>query len=383
MSKKCFTLPLSPYLIEADFSKIYLPFLKKYKDWIHDIYTTVRCPPFDQDAMGMDIDPDNYQSMFNNALHIQQETGIPICGTFNNIHIQPSYRNYKIFVNHFAQYYEMGLRLAIIPHMLWLDWGLKKEFPELKIKNTILRKVYDAQVYTDYARYDFDFVHLDRWIMRDQKKLKEIAKAKKFVKDEWGKDCKLILLANESCSGRCPIMDEHYSFNNQKLPAEDPFFWGEAKGFSCISWEKDDPAYEYKSANIPWFRSDWQEFLDLGVDIFKMHGRENIPKLIESMELIKSFVKGEEEMMLQRQREHSSATFIIDFQSNPERRELVDKWRKVIKTCRFQCWACNYCDKVNYEVSGKKPDRSVFWYGGDKEKIGSIDTNKVLEDMEV
>ena len=383
MSNKCFTLPLSPYLMESDFSKIYLPFLQKYKEWVHDIYVTIRCPPFSQDAMGIDMEPENYETLISNALALQQETGIPVCATFNNIHVQPSYRNYKIFVNNFAELYQKGIHLAIIPHMLWMDWGLKKEFPELQVKNTILRNVYDAQVYTDYARYGFDYVHLDRWIMRDHKKLKEIAKAKKFVKEKWGKDCKLILLANESCVGRCPIMAEHYAYNTQKMPPEDPFFWGEAKQLSCISWEGADPAYVYKQADIPWFKSDWDELLDLGIDIFKMHGRENVPKLIESLELIKSFAKGEEEMNLVRQQKHSSTSFYTEFQSNPERRELVDKWRKVIKTCRFQCWACNYCDKVNYEVTGEKPDRSTFWYGGDKEKIGSIDTNAVLEDMEV
>jgi hypothetical protein len=219
--------------------------------------------------------------------------------------------------------------------------------------------------------------------VRDHKKLKELAKAKKFVKEKWGKDCKLILLANESCVGRCPIMAEHYTFNAQKMPPEDPFFWGEAKGFACTTWEGADPAYVYKQADIPWFKSDWDELLDLGIDIFKMHGRENVPKLIESLELIKSFAKGEEEMNLVRQQKHSHTSFYTEFQSNPEKRELVDKWRKVIKTCRFQCWSCNYCDKVNYEVTGIKPDRSIFWHGGDKEKIGSIDINAVLEDMEV
>ena len=383
MSKQCFTLPWSPYLMASDFNKIYLPFLNKYKDWIHDIYVTARVKPFGQDAMGMDIGDDNATKMIRNALFIQKETGIPVCTTFNNIHVQPSYRNYKIFVNHFAELYQAGVRLAIIPHMLWLDYGLKKEFPELKVKNTILRKVYDAQVYVDYARYGFDFVHLDRWIMRDQKKLKEIVKAKKFVKEEWGKDCKLILLANEGCVGRCPIMDEHYAFNNMKLPSEDPFFWGEAKSYACVSWEKQDPAYYYKEANIPWFKSDWDEFLDLGVVIFKMHGRENVPKLIESMELIKSFVKGEEDMVVERQREHSTEPFYTEFQANPENREEVDKWRKIIKNCRFQCWSCNYCDKVQTKVTGVKPDRSTFWYGGNKEEIGNINTEAVLEDMEV
>ena len=49
--------------MESDFSKIYLPFLQKYKEWIHDIYVTIRCPPFAQDAMGIDMEPENYETL--------------------------------------------------------------------------------------------------------------------------------------------------------------------------------------------------------------------------------------------------------------------------------------------------------------------------------
>ena len=32
----------------------------------------------------------------------------------------------------------------------------------------------------------------------------------------------------------------------------------------------------------------------------------------------------------------------------------IDAWRKIIKNCKFDCWDCNFCDKVYEARSGKK-----------------------------
>jgi len=46
--------------------------------------------------------------------------------------------------------------------------------------------------------------------------------------------------------------------------------------------------------------------------------------------------------------------------------EELAGWRKKIKTCRFQCWDCNYCDVVAATKKKATDDkRSVsdrFWY---------------------
>ena len=96
MSKKIFSIPLNPILKEEDFVGVFFPFLKKYKDWIYDVYFTCRIPPFIQDAMGAVIYESDRIPAFENAMVIQQELDIPISATFNNINVSPKYDNYKL-----------------------------------------------------------------------------------------------------------------------------------------------------------------------------------------------------------------------------------------------------------------------------------------------
>ena len=38
---------------------------------------------------------------------------------------------------------------------------------------------------------------------------------------------------------------------------------------------------------------------------------------------------------------------------------ILDAWRKIIKTCKFDCWDCNFCDKVYESRSDNKADKLV------------------------
>jgi hypothetical protein len=175
--------------------------------------------------------------------------------------------------------------------------------------------------------------------MRDHEKLLRFKKAK----EQYG--VVLSLLANEGCLGGCPMMDEHYHFNNTRaLPPQ--YFADPISRVSCMKWDYEDQAVPLKTANFPPWREDWVYFLEeLGIDVIKMHGRESRSRLRETMQIIRNYIAGKEILF-----DH--------FQDFVEEGNLVDKpiniWRNKIKTCKFDCWDCGYCDKI---VAAKYGDK--------------------------
>ena len=86
-----FSLPINPKLSKETVEETFIPFLKKYKHLIYDLYFTCRMPPFLQDAMG-DVFVSDMRSTTWNAGYISRETGIPLSATFNNIWVLPTQR---------------------------------------------------------------------------------------------------------------------------------------------------------------------------------------------------------------------------------------------------------------------------------------------------
>ena len=155
-------------------------------------------PPFVQDAMGDVIDGDMRDTTLN-ALYVSQETGIPLSATFNNIQVPHTQENLDIFIENFRFLYDSGVRIITIPHTSWVLTGqLQKEFPELFIKNTILREVTRPNEIVNLAKAGFHYVNLDRDLMRDRDTLLKIKEAKEYCA-EIGKPVKISLLANERC----------------------------------------------------------------------------------------------------------------------------------------------------------------------------------------
>ena len=329
---KIFSVPLNPKLSEQDFYK-FLDFLKEYKDWIYDIYFTCRVAPFGQDAMGdIFIQPADAMFAIETALHIQKETGITVSATFNNIKVTPTQQNLDLWIRNFKPLYDYGVRSCTLPHTHWMATGqIKAAFPELFVKNTILRKVTTPREVIALAEAGFDYVNVDRNLMRDRDALLAIKRAKEKT------GVKIALLANEGCLGGCHMMEEHYEFNNSRV--DNPqYFSDPISRVSCPMWTNKDPSVPLKTADLPPWREDWQDFLDnCGIDVFKMHGREAPSRLWETVDIIKKYVAGEE-------------ILFETFKDFVEETNLVDKpinvWREKIKTCKFECWDCQYCDKI-------------------------------------
>jgi len=343
--KKIFSIPLNPKL-SPDQYQDFIKFVVEYKHLIYDIYFTSRIPPFSQDAMGDTfVYEEDYKYAIDAALQIQHYTGIPLSATFNNIQVPPTQKNLDTFIYHFKPLYDAGVHTATVPHTHWMATGqIQKAFPKLKVKNTILREVRTAAEIVNLAKAGFDYINLDRDLMRDRDTLLRIKTAKEWVKENLGKEIHISLLANEGCLGNCPMMVEHFEFNNTREGSSPQYFNDPISRVSCPKWDVQDPAVHLKNADLPPWKEDWEEFLnDLGIDVFKMHGREAISRLYETMEIIRKWDRNE--------------TLLNDnFAPYLQETNLVEKpinvWREKIKNCKFDCWECQYCDKI-YEVKSK------------------------------
>jgi predicted O-methyltransferase YrrM len=337
--KKIFSVPLNPKLTESEYNQ-FLDFLEKYKHLIYDVYFTSRIPPFNQDAMGdVFLLQEDGINAIRAALHIQQTLKIPVSATFNNTLVRPDQKNLDIFITNFKPLYDAGIRIATIPHTHWMATGqIKKAFPELYVKNTILRDVRTATEIINLAKVGFDYINLDRDLMRDRDTLLRLKEAKAWIKNNLEKDIKFSLLANEGCVGNCPMMVEHFEFNNSRVGDSPQYFNDAISRVSCPKWDHQDPAITLKTADLPPWKEDWQEFLDnLGIDVFKMHGREAPSRLFETMKIIENWDQNKEILI---------DNFLPYIQDSNLIEKPIDIWREKIKNCKFDCWECQYCDKI-------------------------------------
>ncbi len=347
MNKRVFSLPINPKLDEEFVNETFVPFLQKYRDYIFDLYFTCRIPPFMQDAMGDCFQIDAIVG--TSALYISAQSNIPLSATFNNLYVRPDQNNLDTWIKSFKPYYDAGVRVVTLPHTTWVSTGqIQKEYPELFIKNTILREVTRANEVVALAKAGFHYVNLDRDLMRDHQQLKEIKRAKEYC-ERIGKPIKLSMLVNETCWGGCPIMPEHYHYNSTRTGDDPIFFASPISRVSCSTWDVQHPEYDLKQANLPPWKRDWEEMLDLGIDVFKLHGRESAMRLQESMDLIERWANNEEYMFPEYKK----------YQAELQMKEApINMWREKIKTCKFDCWDCNYCEAV-VDSHMKKADLHV------------------------
>jgi len=336
---RLFSLPINSKL-NLQQTDQFISEVSEVKGYVHDLYFTCRMPPFTQDAMGDIFEEKDFVQVAFNAMTIGKTLGIPVSATFNNIHISPKQENLNTFIEYFKPLYDMGVTTVTIPHSLWMAGGqLKKAFPKLTVKNTIIRDVHTPSEVVYLGKVGFDLVNLDRDLMRDKDTLLKIKEARDFVRKVYNPDFKVSLLVNEGCVGECPVMDEHFTFNSTRVADDVPYFFDTISKNSCPKWETEDPSHSLKIANLSPWKEDWDEYInELGIDVFKLHGREDLRRQFESIELIKRFKDNE--------------TFVFkDFESYIGESNLENKpikvWRDKIRNCKFDCWKCHYCDDVS------------------------------------
>ena len=338
--KKVFSLPINPKMDERFMLETFVPFLNLNHQYIRDLYFTCRIPPFIQDAMGdVYTESEMYQAATINALKVGELSDIPLSATFNNIHVDPSMDNLRTWCQYFQPIYDAGVPIVTLPHTHWVASGMiQKIFPDLFIKNTILRNVDKPRDIVNLAKAGFHYINLDRDLMRDADTLYRIKQAKEYCIRE-GMPVELSILTNEGCWGGCPMMDEHYQYNCSKGPNNDvQYFANEISIQSCEKWDTFDSSTSLKAANLPPWKEDWEELINYyGIDCFKMHGREDMMRLKESMDIVERWSKNEPMLFP----EFDKYTEDIGLEDKP-----IDIWRDKIKTCKFECWDCNYCESV-------------------------------------
>lgn len=332
-----FSVPLNPKLTPDQFD-YFLDFLKKYKHLIYDVYFTSRIPPFTQDAMGDVFSETQFNLLNENAFIIPKVTGVPLSATFNNIEVPPTSENLNIFIQNFKKLYDKGVRIVTIPHTLWMLTGrFQKEYPDVLIKNTILRNTQRANEVIKQVEAGFHYINFDRDLMRDEDTLKRMQDVKKYCKEKLGVNVKYSLLANEGCWGNCPVQDEHFLYNNTRSKGNQPtYFQTDISYFSCPKWEEQDPAYHWRIANFPPFKDEWDRLLTY-IDVIKMHGRESVSRLFETLKIIEKFAKNEQILY---------TDFEIFIKDNKFAQKRIDVWKTTIRNCKFDCWDCNVCDKI-------------------------------------
>ena len=332
-----FSVPLNPKLTPDQFD-YFLNFLKKYKHLIYDVYFTSRIPPFTQDAMGDVFNETQFNLLNENAFIIPKVTGVPLSATFNNIEVPPTSENLTIFIENFKRLYDKGVRIVTIPHTLWMLTGrFQKEYPDVLIKNTILRNTQRANEVIKQVEAGFHYINFDRDLMRDEDTLKRMQDVKKYCKEKLGVNVKYSLLANEGCWGNCPVQDEHFLYNNTRNKGNQPtYFQTDISYFSCPKWEEQDPAYHWRIANFPPFKDEWDRLLTY-IDVIKMHGRESVSRLFETLKIIEKFANNEQILY---------TDFEIFIKDNKFAQKRIDVWKTTIRNCKFDCWDCNVCDKI-------------------------------------
>ena len=126
-------------------------------------------------------------------------------------------------------------------------------------------------------------------------------------------------------------------------------------------------AVPLKSANFPPWKEDWDELLEY-VDVIKMHGRENTSRLNETMHIIKNYAE-DKEILFDTFNEFIDETNLVD--------APINVWREKIKTCKFECWDCHYCDKVYDKKSVIKGNDKIKYVT--KELVDSVNKDIIVE----
>jgi hypothetical protein len=330
---KIFEIPLSTYFHDYNrFKEEFEPFVAEYKDYINDIYFTYNSDVFIDDAMGLFDENKKNEQVLKMMLYIQDNYKVNVCPTFNNIYSDMSDNKLNNFMDTIELLSDMGIKMFQVPYMHWMINAIRDRFPDLIFKDTVLQRRYTPQDLWVAGEAGYDYVNVDRNVIRDEDTLINIKKMKSKFRNKFGRDLKIVLLANEACAGRCPVMDEHYMFNSLN---KEQYFESNISQNTCLKWKQNE-VKKLKIANIFPLKSEVDRMLKY-VDVIKMHGRGNVGMWYNSVEFITNYVKGNE--LLIPSGEHMfNKTMVTE-----------DRYKKFIsftKNCKFQCWDCDFCEKI-------------------------------------
>ena len=349
IGKMKFTISVSPSLSRGNMklltSRASLERLSKNRNRIQEINFTCHIPPFSRDAHGVYLSPAENMLHLRDMIQVQKKTGIPVSPVFNDIHTPNHEQNLALFIKHFQPLYDLGIRSVSIPHVLWLKMGtFQTRFPDVKIKNTVLRRVRSGQELWNHAEAGYDYINLDRVIVRDRRALREVHAAQQMFLKQTGKRVLTSILHGEGCLGNCPLWEEHYQHTlthpqADENPLKNLEIFRYPQHFSCLSFT-DHIILPLISAGLPHFREDLNAVCQY-VDVIKLGGRRAFQSLNDNLSLIEAFFDSKDDVLF------DPPEILTYFAANPSRYEkLLKTWRRRTQNCRFQCWGCRTCSEL-------------------------------------
>lgn len=336
MKNYSFTISKKAEIMNEESCAEYIEALKKRKKYIHDINVTCKMMPFMNDAHGVLMSVENNQKHIEQMLRVQEQTGINISLVFNNIYVSNDLDNLEEFISNFKKYYAMNIRNITIPHMLWMMTGkIKKEYPELYIKSTVLRRVRNGQEFWNYAFAGFDCVNIDRLLFRNLSALIDIKRAQKKFYESYGRYVSISMVIDENCIGSCPFWEEHYQHSmTSKICLSE---LTNAEGFNLVpgySGCKDFENICLRRVNLIGFTEDMDKVFE-NIDLIKIGGRRFKVDAFKIMDNIMDSQLGCHPLL------HK-----ILVRGDKKEVELVEMWRKRTKDCGYQCWKCDLCNQL-------------------------------------
>ena len=148
-----------------------------------------------------------------------------------------------------------------IPYLIEI---IKKQFPQLKVKASIIAQIDSVSKAKYYESMGADEIVLHYMINRDFKLLEQFRKSM---------NCKLSLLVNDACLYNCPYRIYHYNMCGHASQSTHPSkgFYVDYCSLKCTLERLRNPALLLSSR---WIRpEDLKIYEELGYDAFKISGR--------------------------------------------------------------------------------------------------------------
>lgn len=138
-------------------------------------------------------------------------------------------------------------------------------YPDLELHVSVLAEVNTVNAARWFDGIGATVIHLAPDVNRSIPLLREIRKAV---------SCKLSVLVNEGCVFQCPLRRYHASVMSHAAESVAGGYYADYCYYSCSSWKGADPV---ELIRAPWIRpEDVDRYLDLGVDLVKIAGREKM-----------------------------------------------------------------------------------------------------------
>jgi collagenase-like PrtC family protease len=222
---------------------------------------------------------------------------------------------------------------------------IKKEFPEVEIVVSTIAHIKSVQGVKFYENLGAHRLLLSYMINRNFKLLKNIVSAT---------TCEIEILVNESCLFHCPIRNYHYNLVSHASQQEMKII--QYPFLKCTVIKLKDPAELIKAR---WIRpEDIQKYESLGVNLFKLAGREKptewILKCAESyfqrrykgnlLDIIAIVLLPTYKFGLEVSKTTFPPTIYLD---NQKLDGFITFFEKSGDKCDGGCNTCSYCDNVS------------------------------------